>query len=62
MKGAKYLMALIQTKNVQFSFFLKVFGKSMGENGVFLKWTGAIAPVAPALTEPLDRQNDVISF
>ena len=36
-----------------FFFFPKVFGKSMGANGVSWKSTGAITPVAPALTEPL---------
>ena len=34
-------------------FFLKVYGKLTGANEVFGKSTGAIAPVTPALTEPL---------
>ena len=55
MTGANhYLVTVIQSKTVKFSFFLKVFGKSTGANGVFWKSTDAIAPVAPALTEPLE--------
>ena len=41
-------------KNRPIFFFLpKDFGKLTGANEIFWKSTGAIAPVAPALTEPL---------
>ena len=36
MTGANhYLMTLIQSKTIQFSFFLKVFEKLTGANGLF---------------------------
>ena len=54
MKGANhYLMTLIQSKTVQFFYFSESFWKIDGCKWGFLKSTGAIAPVALALTEPL---------
>ena len=38
-----YLMTLIQSKTVIFSFFLKVFGKLTGENDVSINLTDAVA-------------------
>ena len=48
MTGADhYPMTQIQSKNVEFSSVLKVFGKLVG----------SIAPIAPALMEPLNLED-----
>ena len=49
----------VTKKGPFFFFFLKIHGKSTGAIGALGKSTGAIAPVTPAVTEPLlcDHEN-----
>ena len=63
MRGANHsLRTVIQSKTVKFCIFLKFYGKLTGANEVFLKSTGLIAPVAPALSEPLANSRDLVSM